>query len=366
MNENSGPPLRLVYMGTADFAVPALSALAESRHEVAAVYTQPARPAGRGMKARPSPIQRAAEDAGLAIRTPVTLKENAEEEALAGLGADLAVVAAYGLILPQAILDIPRLGCINLHGSALPRWRGAAPIQRAILAGDEETGVTIIQMEAGLDTGPMLAMERVPITSRTTASSLHDGLAALAAEMVVPMVDRLAGEGVTPTPQPEQGATYARKIEKEEGRIDWRQPAEIIDRKLRALNPWPGCWTLLDSGQRLRLLKGEAEAGAPAGAKQAGTVLDDQLRIACGDGVLRIIELQKAGGKPLDTDAFLRGHPLPPGTRFDQPDAGCPCPASSSPSNMTAAPFRAGSVRRTAFPCRRRWRPRSTPFPARP
>ena len=222
-------------MGTADFAVPALRALAESRHEVIAVYTQPARPAGRGMQARPSPIARTAADFGLSVRTPVTLKEREEEERLAADSADLAIVAAYGLILPQAILDIPRLGSINLHGSALPRWRGAAPIQRAILAGDDESGVTIIQMEAGLDTGPMLAMERVPITPETTAQTLHDRLAALAADMILPMVDRLAEEPVPGTPQPTEGATYARKIEKDEGRIDWRQPADVIDRKLRAL-----------------------------------------------------------------------------------------------------------------------------------
>ncbi|MEZ5932268.1 MAG: methionyl-tRNA formyltransferase [Alphaproteobacteria bacterium] len=318
MTNESGKPLRLVYMGTADFAVPALRALARSRHEILAVYTQPARPAGRGMQARPSPIERAAAELGLPIRTPVTLREISEQEALAALDVDLAVVAAYGLLLPQAILDIPRLGCINLHGSCLPRWRGAAPIQRAIMAGDEETGITIIQMEAGLDTGPMLAMERVAITPETTASTLHDRLAALAAEMIVPMVDRLAEGPVIGTPQPEQGSTYARKIEKEEGRIDWGQPADVIDRKLRALNPWPGCFTLF-GGQRLRLLAGEVQSGASAGSA-AGTVLDDALRVACGDGVLRITRLQKAGGKPMDAEAFLRGQPVPAGTRFDPPE----------------------------------------------
>ncbi|MGI9418888.1 MAG: methionyl-tRNA formyltransferase [Geminicoccaceae bacterium] len=327
MNENGGSSLRLVYMGTADFAVPALRALASSRHDVVAVYTQPARPAGRGMKARPSSIQQAADELGLPIRTPVTLKENAEEEALSALAPDLAIVAAYGLILPQAILDIPRLGCINLHGSALPRWRGAAPIQRAILAGDRETGVTIIQMEAGLDTGPMLAMEREAMTDETTASSLHDQLAALAADMIAPMVDRLAAGSVTPTPQPAEGATYARKIEKDEGRIDWRQPANVIHRKLRALNPWPGCFTTLGD-QRLRLLSGEVQRQASTGSV-AGTVLDDRLRVACGEGVLRITTLQKAGGKLMDADAFLRGHPLPPGTRLGAAEYDPSCLASS-------------------------------------
>jgi methionyl-tRNA formyltransferase len=320
MTIESGRPLRVVYMGTADFAVPSLRALAESRHDVVAVYTQPARPAGRGMQPRPSPVERAATELGLSVRTPVTLKEKSEEKALAELGADLAVVAAYGLLLPQAILDIPRLGCINLHGSALPRWRGAAPIQRAIMAGDDETGITIIQMEAGLDTGPMLALERVAITPETTASTLHDRLAMLAAEMILPMVDRLAAEPVIGTLQPEEGATYAQKIAKEEGRIDWHKPADVIDRKLRALNPWPGCFAHVD-GQRLRLLAGKVEASLSAGGAEPGTVLDDQLRIACGGGVLRITRLQKAGGKPMDADIFLRGQPMPAGTRFDQPKA---------------------------------------------
>ncbi len=315
MNEKSATSLRLVYMGTADFAVPALCALAKSRHEVIAVYTQPARPAGRGMQPRPSPIERTAAELGLSVRTPVTLKEKAEEEALGALNADLAVVAAYGLLLPQAILDIPRLGCINLHGSCLPRWRGAAPIQRAILAGDEESGVTIMQMEAGLDTGPMLAMEQVAITPETTAAILHDQLATLAANMTVPLIDRLAGGRVTLTPQPEEGVTYARKIEKSEGRIDWRQPAAIIDRQLRALNPWPGCFTLVGD-QRLRLLAGEIEAATGNNDAQAGTVLDDQLRIACGEGVLRITKLQKPGGKPMDASDFLRGQSMPAGTRL--------------------------------------------------
>lgn len=321
MTSESSSLLRLAYMGTADFAVPALRALASSRHEVRAVYTQPARPAGRGMKARPSPIERAAAELDLPIRTPITLKERAEEDALAADAPDLAVVAAYGLILPQAILDIPRLGCINLHGSALPRWRGAAPIQRAILAGDEETGVTIIQMEAGLDTGPMLAIERVAITETTTTSILHDQLAVLAAEMIVAMVDRLADGPVSSTEQPADGATYAKKIEKEEGRIDWRQPALLIDRQLRALNPWPGCFTLLGD-QRLRVHSGEIERETSAGSAAPGTVLDDALRIACSEGVLRITKLQKAGGKPMDANAFLRGHPLSTGTEFDSTGAG--------------------------------------------
>ncbi|MGI9449160.1 MAG: methionyl-tRNA formyltransferase, partial [Geminicoccaceae bacterium] len=298
--------LKLVYMGTADFAVPALRALAQSRHEVAAVYTQPARPAGRGMKARPSPIERAAEALDLPILTPITLKGEEARETLADFNADLAVVAAYGLILPQAILDVPRLGCINLHGSRLPRWRGAAPIQRAILAGDLESGVTIIQMEAGLDTGPMLALETVSIGDTTTAAMLHDQLAALAAKMVVPVVDRLAQGEIDATPQPDDGAVYAHKIEKGEGRIDWRQAAIAIDRQTRALNPWPGCWTELDD-QRLRVLEGCVDQDGRNDAAEPGTVLDDRLTVACGDGVFRITKLQRAGGKPMASSDFLRG-----------------------------------------------------------
>ena len=326
MNDRSSQPLRLVYMGTADFAVPALRALHASRHEVVAVYTQPARPAGRGMQPRPSPIAKAAADLGLEIRTPQSLKDRSEEAGLAALEADLAIVAAYGLILPQTILDAPGLGCINLHGSRLPRWRGAAPIQRAILAGDLETGVTIIKMEAGLDTGPMLAIDRVPMDRTTTAAALHDRLADLAADMVVPMVDDLADDpknALSGEPQVEDQATYAKKIEKEEGKIDWRDTASAIDRKLRALNPWPGCWTLLD-GQRLRLLEGRVDDDPAPEGLPVGAVLDDRLRVVTGDGVFRIQKLQKAGGKPLDAESYLRGHPLSPGTRL-----GASCPATS-------------------------------------
>ena len=317
MRAESGSPLKLVYMGTADFAVPALRALAESRHEVVAVYTQPARPAGRGMRTRPSPIERAAAALNLPIVTPTTLKAESVAATLASFGADLAVVAAYGLILPLAILDVPRLGCINLHGSALPRWRGAAPIQRAILAGDRETGVTVIQMEAGLDTGPMLALKTVPIGDGTTAQQLHDQLAGLAADMVVPAVDRLAEGKIDVTPQPDQGAVYAHKIEKSEGRIDWRQSAIAIDRQVRALNPWPGCWTELDD-QRFRVLEGRPDEARDVGAVEPGTVLDEHLTVACGEGAFHITRLQRSGGKPMASSDFLRGLPVSPGTRFGQ------------------------------------------------
>ena len=323
MSASNKSPLRLIYMGTADFAVPALEALAQSRHEVAAVFTQPARPAGRGMKPRPSPIERSASALGLPISTPITLKEERAQEELRSLDADLAVVAAYGLLLPQAVLDIPSMGCINLHGSCLPRWRGAAPIQRAILAGDRESGVTIIRMEAGLDTGPMLAMDKVAIGERTTAQELHDSLAELAAAMIVPMVDRLAEGEVDATAQPDEGAVYAHKIEKSEGRIDWQQAAVQIDRQVRALNPWPGCWTEFE-GQRLRVLSGQPALRGACKQTAPGTLLDDDLTVASGEGAFRITKLQRSGGKPMTSSDFLRGFPLAPGSRF-----GVSCPATS-------------------------------------
>ena len=313
------PALRLVYMGTARFAVPSLRALAAGRHEVIAVYTQPARAAGRGLKARPSPVHTAALELGVVVHTPETLKAAAEREVLAGLRADLAVVAAYGLILPKSILDVPRLGGINLHASLLPRWRGAAPIQRALLAGDGETSVTIIQMEPSLDTGPILATERVPITAEATAASLHDTLADLAARMVGPTIDQLASGRITPHPQPDQGVTYAPKVDKAEARLDWSRPAPFLERQLRAFNPWPGCWTDLD-GERLLVLEGELAAGVGA----PGEVLDDRMTIACGEGALRLTRVQRAGGRPMSADAFLRGFPLPVGVRL-----GTPCPATS-------------------------------------
>jgi methionyl-tRNA formyltransferase len=312
------PSLRLVYMGTAAFAVPSLRALAAGPHEVVAVYTQPPRAAGRGLKARPSPVHGAAVELGLVVRTPAALKAPAEREVLAGFGADLAVVAAYGLILPESMLEVPRLGGVNLHASLLPRWRGAAPIQRALLAGDAETGVTIIQMEPSLDTGPILAMERVPIKPDATAASLHDTLADLAAHMVGPTIDGLASGRVKARPQPEAGVTYAPKIDKAEARVDWSRPAAFLERQLRALNPWPGCWTELD-GERLLVLEGELAAGRGA----PGEVLDDRMTIACGAGALRLTSVQRAGGRPMSATAFLRGFRLPVGARL-----GMPCPVT--------------------------------------
>ena len=311
--------LRLVFMGTAAFAVPGLRALARGPHQVVAVYAQPARPAGRGLQPRPSPVQEAAAALGLEVRTPETLKHPAERDALSSLRPDLAVVAAYGLILPEAILKVPRLGCVNLHASLLPRWRGAAPIQRALLAGDPETGVTIFQMEPTLDTGPVLAMERVAIAADATAAGLHDELARLAGRMVGPVVDDLAAGRAVPRPQPEAGVTYAPKLDKAEGRLDWSQPAALLERRLRALNPWPACWTEI-GGQRVRVLQGEVVAGAGA----PGALLDDRLTIACGEGALRLTRVQRAGGRPVSGAAFLRGFQVPIGARL-----GSPCPATS-------------------------------------
>jgi methionyl-tRNA formyltransferase len=305
----SAPSLRLVYMGTAAFAVPSLRALARGRHQVVAVYAQPARPAGRGLQPRLPPVECAAAVFGLMVRTPVTLKDPAERQALADLRPDLVVVAAYGLILPRTILEVPRLGCINLHAS----------IQRALLAGDLATGVTIFQMEPALDTGPIITMERVAIGPDATATGLHDELAELAARMVGPVVDDLAAGRAAPRPQAEAGVTYAPKLDKAEGRLDWTQPAALLERRLRALNPWPGCWTEI-GGQRVRVLGGDVVGGAGA----PGELLDARLTIACGEGALRLTRIQRAGGRPMSATAFLRGFQVPLGARL-----GSPCPATS-------------------------------------
>jgi methionyl-tRNA formyltransferase len=302
-------PLRLAFLGTPDFALPALRALAAAGHEIAAVYAQPPRPAGRGHKERPSPVQAYAEKQGWPVRTPLSLKTPAVQAGFAALDLDVAVVVAYGLILPQAILDAPRLGCVNVHASLLPRWRGAAPIQRAILAGDSQTGVTIMQMESGLDTGPMLAQQTVPIDPETTAQALHDRLAALGAEMIVPVLDGLAAGRIEPCPQPEEGVTYADKLAREEGRLDWRRSAEDLARRVRAFTPWPGAYFEVagDKGvERVKVLAAQArpESGLP------GTVLDDRATVACGEGSLRLEKLQRAGKAPMDAEAFLRGFDL--------------------------------------------------------
>jgi len=305
--------MNLVFMGTPDFAVPALEALVAAGHRVLAAYTQPPRPAGRGQKEQPSPVQRAAERHGIPVRAPKSLRDEAAQAAFKALGAELAVVAAYGLILPKAILEAPARGCLNIHASLLPRWRGAAPIQRAIEAGDAETGITIMAMDVGLDTGPMLLTARVPIGPDTTTGTLHDVLAAAGAALIVRAVAGLAEGNLTAMPQPAEGVTYAKKIEKHEARIDWRAPAALAERRIRAFNPVPGAW-FEAAGERIRVLKARVEAGKPGAAP--GTILDAALAIACGAGALRPLELQRAGKAPLAAEAFLRGFALAPGTQL--------------------------------------------------
>ncbi len=301
-------PLRLAFMGTPDFSVAALQALHAAGHDIACVYSQPARPAGRGQKERPSPVQAAAEALGCPVRTPSSLKDADAQQAFRDLDLDIAVVVAYGLILPQAILDAPRLGCLNIHASLLPRWRGAAPIQRAILAGDDETGITIMQMDAGLDTGPMLLTESMQITDATTGESLHDALAEMGSRLIVDALERIAAGSVQPTPQPEDGVTYAKKLSRGEARIDWHDPADELERKLRAFTPWPGSWFDLD-GQRVKLLAAEVADGDGA----PGTVLDDTFTVACGERALRLTRLQRQGKGAMDAADFLRGTPVPAG-----------------------------------------------------
>jgi methionyl-tRNA formyltransferase len=295
-------------MGSPDFAVPALRALHAAGHEIVCVYSQPPRPAGRGQAVRRSAVHEAAAALGLKVRTPARLRGDAAEAAVfAALDLDAAVVAAYGLILPAPMLAAPRRGCLNIHASLLPRWRGAAPIQAAILAGDAETGVTIMQMDEGLDTGPMLLGAAVPITPATTATALHDTLATLGARLVL----RALAEAPPPVPQPDEGATYASKLGRADGRLDWTQPAAALDRRVRALNPWPGTFARL-GGVTLKVLAARREAGEGA----PGTVLDTALLVATGAGALRLLRVQAPGRAPLDAAAFLRGHPVPPGTLF--------------------------------------------------
>jgi methionyl-tRNA formyltransferase len=301
-------PLRLAFLGTPDFAVPTLEALIGAGHEVACVYTQPARPAGRGQKPQPSPVERRAAGAGIPVRTPATLKAEEDRAAFRALGLDAAVVVAYGLILPRPILDAPRLGCFNVHASLLPRWRGAAPIQRAILEGDRETGVTIMRMEAGLDTGPMLLGEAVPIGPRTTTPELHDRLAALGARLILPALATIADGTAVETPQPAEGVTYAAKIGPEDGRLAW-DDAVRVDRQVRALLPRPGAW-FEHRGERIRVLDAEIVAGSGA----PGTVLDERATVACGRGAIRLLRLQRPGRSTMDVAELLRGFPLAPGT----------------------------------------------------
>ena len=289
--------MRVIFMGTPEFSVPALRAIA-ARHEVVAVYSQPPRAAGRRQKPRPSPVQAAAEALGLAVRTPARLKSPEDQADFAALGADVAVVVAYGLILPQPVLDAPRLGCLNIHASILPRWRGAAPIHRAVMAGDAETGVAIMQMEAGLDTGPVLAEARTPIGAGDTTADLHDRLAEMGASLIVDVLDRLPLPAV---PQAAEVVTYAAKIDKAEARIDWSRPAAEVDRLIRGLSPFPGAWCLAGE-ERLKLLRSRVVPGEGT----PGAVLDG-FTIACGQGAVEIIEAQREGKRPMPAAEVLRG-----------------------------------------------------------
>ena len=308
--------LRLAFMGTPDFSVPALAELIAAGHEIAAVYTQPPRPAGRGQSLRNSPVQAFAEAQNLPVRTPVNFKQAEDREAFAALDLDLAVVIAYGLILPEAILNAPRLGCINLHASLLPRWRGAAPIQRALMAGDEVTGVQVMQMEKGLDTGPIILSETVPIRPDDTAGTLHDRLAQVGAGLLPRAIAALAREGATPQPQLAAGVTYASKIDKAEARIDWTQPADVVDRQIRGLSPFPGAWFERGEGKKAQRVKVLMSGPAAAPGAQPGEVLsaDEDLIVACGSGAVALKRLQKAGGKPQRASDFLRGNQLRPAT----------------------------------------------------
>jgi methionyl-tRNA formyltransferase len=299
--------MRVIFMGTPDFAVPALVALVEAGHEVVAAYSQPPRPGGRrGRELTPSPVQREAEARGIAVRHPVSLRGEDEQRLFADLDADIAVVAAYGLILPRPILDAPRHGCINIHASLLPRWRGAAPIHRAVLAGDAETGVTIMQMEAGLDTGPMLAIERTPVGVKTTGE-LTQELAEIGGRLVVQVLGDLAA--YPPEPQPEAGVTYASKIDKAEARLDFSAPADAVVRQVRAFCPTPAAF-FVHEDERYKVLAAElAEGGG-----WPGNVLDDRLTIACGSGAIRPVRVQRAGKPAMDTADLLRGKPIPAGT----------------------------------------------------
>ena len=308
--------MRLVYMGTPDFAVPGLRALIDAGHHIAAVYTQPPRPAGRGQREQRSAVHEFAAGKGLEVRTPARLKGADEQTAFAALNADAAVVAAYGLILPKPILGAPRYGCLNIHASLLPRWRGAAPIHRAILAGDAETGITIMQMDEGLDTGAMLLQARTSISNDDTAETLHDRLAVMGAQSIVEVLKQVEAGTIRGRPQPDEGVTYAAKLEREEGMLDWAKPAEALARQVRAFDPWPGAWFIYKTpdgrGERIKVLAAKPAARRVKAAP--GTVLDDLPMIACGEGALWLLRLQRAGKSPLDAGQFLRGFPLPPGT----------------------------------------------------
>lgn len=308
--------MRIVFMGTPDFSLAALEALVSSGHDIPCVYTRAPKPKGRGQKLATSPIYDYAQAHGIDIRHPRTLRTPQAQEEFAALKADVAVVAAYGLLLPRAVLEAPKYGCLNIHASLLPRWRGASPIQRAIAAGDLETGITIMQMDEGMDTGPMIARRALPIRDKTTAASLHDALAALGAAMIVEVIHRLAQDGrLDSEPQEESLATYAPLLTKDEGRIDWSQPARVIDRKIRAFTPWPGAWSRIPSGKILKIL--EAERLDETTHAPPGTLIDRTGRVACGEGdILRLIRVQPESARAMDLAAALNGGYAEVGTVF--------------------------------------------------
>lgn len=307
--------LKVVFMGTPHFAQPALQALIEAGYDIVGVYTQAPKPVGRGYTIQKSPVHQFAESQGIPVFTPKSLRSAQEHEIFAGLNADLGVVVAYGLILPKPILDAPKYGCLNIHGSLLPRWRGAAPMQRAILAGDAETGITIMQMDEGLDTGPMLTRSEISLDETTTISELHDQMALGGARLLLETIPGFVSGDIHPVVQPLEGVTYADKLSKADGIVDWRQPAAYIDRQVRALNPWPGV-SFSDGRESLKILKSCVvdQSGHP------GEILDASLTIACGDQSLRILSIQKPGSKPMDAQAFLNGYPLKAGMTLPCPD----------------------------------------------
>jgi methionyl-tRNA formyltransferase len=299
--------MRIAFMGTPDFAVSTLAALLDAGHEIVSVYSQPPRPAGRGMAERLSPVHAFAQARGIEVRTPTSLKDAEQQQRFASLDADAAVVVAYGLLLPKPVLDAPRLGCFNVHASLLPRWRGAAPIQRAIMAGDAETGVTIMRMEEGLDTGPMCSVRRIAITPAKTAQTLHDELAAIGARL---MVEVLSQKAIDCTPQPAEGVTYARKIDKAEARIEFARTAVDVRNHIHGLSPFPGAWFQVN-GTRVKALLCETVDRAG----EAGAFIDDHLTVACGSGAVRLLKLQREGKGAMEADAFTRGFPIAAGTK---------------------------------------------------
>lgn len=300
--------IRIAFMGTPDFAVHILEGLVKAKYNVVAVYTQPPRPMGRGYKMNPTPVEEYARLHNIPVYAPSSLKSKEAQTQWKALNLDVAIVAAYGLILPQAILDAPRWGCLNIHASLLPRWRGAAPIQRAILADDRQTGITIMKMEAGLDTGNSLLMESTPITSTTTTVQLHQTLATLGSKALLKVLPFYLSGEIEPIPQPEEGVTYAEKLLKKEGELNWQLSAKLLERKIRALNPWPGTWFMIGE-DRIKVL--DAMVVPCSSSVSPGTIVDDQLTIACGEGALRILLVQKTGKNPMPVEDFLRGYQLP-------------------------------------------------------